>query len=122
MGWEERFAAQASKWSPPAQEKADITVERDEVYTCVGKKPSPSSELEGSTIHFIERETRYWIEAHGGEKNQQLFARGVKTVWEWIKDSQSIKWFTDGERHYGKELWNLASVYLKSGEYHTKTV
>jgi hypothetical protein len=25
-----------------------------------------------------------------------------------------IRWFTDGERRYGKELWKLASVYLPS--------
>lgn len=41
LGWEERFAAQASEWSPPAQEKAEVTVEGDEVYTRVGKNLSP---------------------------------------------------------------------------------
>ena len=58
------------------------------------------------------------MEAHAGEKNQELFAKGVQAVWEWVKDCQSIRWFTDGERRYGKELWQLASVYLKSAESH----
>jgi hypothetical protein len=30
--------------------------------------------------------------------------------------SESIRWFTDGERRYGKELWKLASVDLRSSE------
>jgi hypothetical protein len=31
-----------------------------------------------------------------------------------IKPIAWIRWFTDGERRYGKELWKLASVYLPS--------
>ena len=42
----------------------------------------------------------------------------MKAAWEWVQNCQSIRWFTDGERRYGNELWKLASVYLKSGEYH----
>lgn len=40
MGWEERFAAQAEKWSPPPV-KTDVTVEGDEVYTRVKENLSP---------------------------------------------------------------------------------
>lgn len=39
--WENRLADQASQWSPPAPEKADITVEGDEVYTRVGESLPP---------------------------------------------------------------------------------
>ena len=42
----------------------------------------------------------------------------MKAAWEWVQSCQSIRWFTDGERRYGNELWKLASVYLKSGECH----
>jgi len=78
------------------------------------------SDSEGWTIHFIERRSRYWISAIAGKKNQKLFTKGVKATWTWVRDCQSIRWFTDGERRYGKELWKLASVYLKSGEFHQK--
>jgi hypothetical protein len=71
---------------------------------------------EGWTIHFIERETRYWIEAQAGLKNAKLFENGVKSAWDWAKPSEYIRWFTDGERRYGIELWKLASVYIKPGE------
>ncbi len=37
MRWEQKLAVQ-SRWSPPAGARTDITVEGDEVYTCVGKK------------------------------------------------------------------------------------
>ena len=39
--WEERFAAQAAKWSAPAPANAEVTVEGDEVYTRVRENLSP---------------------------------------------------------------------------------
>ena len=39
--WEQRLAAQASQWSPPAPEGADVTLEGDEVYTRVGENLPP---------------------------------------------------------------------------------
>ena len=76
------------------------------------------SESEGWTVHFIERESRYWIGAQAGLKDEALFATSVEAAWEWVKGCEGIRWFTDGERRYGKQLWSLASVYLLSGEYH----
>jgi hypothetical protein len=67
---------------------------------------------EGWTISFIERDSRYWLEAQVGLKQAKLFEQGVTKAWEWAEASQWIRWFTDGERRYGKELWKLASVYL----------
>lgn len=39
--WEERFAEQAAKWSPPAHDDAEVTVEGDEVYTRVRENLFP---------------------------------------------------------------------------------
>jgi hypothetical protein len=72
----------------------------------------PPSASEGWTISFIERESRYWIAASAGLKDAQLFEQGVQRAWQWAEPSHWIRWFTDGERRYGKELWKLASVYL----------
>lgn len=36
----------------------------------------------------------------------------------WAKTAEFIRWFTDGERRYGKALWKLASLWLKAGEVH----
>ncbi|MBD2189218.1 hypothetical protein H6F41_13825 [Pseudanabaena sp. FACHB-723] len=65
---------------------------------------------------FIERKSRYWIEARAGLKTTELFAKATKTAWEWTKASQYIRWFTDGERRYAQQLWQMANVYLKSNE------
>jgi hypothetical protein len=67
-------------------------------------------------VTFIERRSRYWIEAKAGLKNTELFAIATKTAWQWAKMSQYIRWFTDGERRYAQQLWQMASVYLKSTE------
>jgi hypothetical protein len=69
-------------------------------------------------VHFIERQSRYWIGAQAGIKDEQLFATSVEAAWEWAKACQGIRWFSDGERRYGQQLWKLASVYLLSREYH----
>ena len=44
-----------------------------------------ASESEGWTIHFIERETRYWIAAQAGQKTNELFGQGTSIAWEWAK-------------------------------------
>ena len=58
----------------------------------------------------MERETRYWVEALAGPKQEALFEHGVVTVWTWANPARLIPWFTDGERRYGQALWKLASV------------
>lgn len=76
----------------------------------------PLSESTGWTIHFIERESRYWVAAIAGQKRNELFQAGTAAAWAWAKPAAFIRWFTDGERRYGKELWKLASAILKSSE------
>ena len=78
----------------------------------------PPSESVGWTIHFLERHSRYWIAAQAGQKAAGLFEQGTQNAWEWAKEAEFVRWFTDGERRYGKQLCKLASVYLKSGEFH----
>ncbi len=111
--WEERLSSHLPAWSPPAPEGGEVTIEGDELYTRVGENLPPEAS-EGWTISFIERESRYWLEASAGLKAAQLFEQGVERAWQWAVSSAWIRWFTDGERRYGKELWKLASVYLPS--------
>lgn len=81
-------------------------------------KTFPPSEAEGWTIHFIERETRYWIAAQAGQKQDELFRQGTASAWTWASPAQFMRWFTDGERRYGTALWQFASVSLAPGEAH----
>jgi len=87
-------------------------------YTLAWARTFPPSESEGWTIHFIERESRYWIDAQAGQKTNELFEQGTLKAWEWAAPADFIRWFTDGERRYGTALWKLASVSLKVGETH----
>ena len=41
-----------------------------------------------------------------------LFTTGTEQTWQWAQAAKVIRWFTDGERRYGKALWALASGYL----------
>lgn len=76
----------------------------------------PPERSQGWTIHFIERESRYWVDAQAGLKDASLFEKGIKSAWDWAKESGWVRWFTDGERRYGKALWKLDSVYLPQRE------
>lgn len=78
----------------------------------------PPSESPGWTIHFIERTSRYWVDAQAGQKTNQLFEQGTAKAWRWAQSALFIRWFTDGERRYGQALWRLASVRLKTDEVH----
>jgi hypothetical protein len=85
-------------------------------FTLASARIFPPSESEGWTAHFIERESRYWIAAQVGQKTKELFEQIVAKVWDWASPAQFIRWFTDGERRYSKELWKVASVYLQADE------
>lgn len=86
--------------------------------TLVWARTFPPEASEGWTLHFIERQSRYWIGAQAGKKQAQLFKQGTQSAWNWAKPAQFIRWFTDGERRYGKALWQRACVYLQSGQAH----
>ena len=111
LRWEERLARQREHWSPPAPEGSEITLEGDELYTRVGENLSPS-ERRGWTLTFLERESRDWVTAQAGLKDETLFSQGTESTWQWAQGATSVRWFTDGERRYGKALWPLASEYL----------
>jgi hypothetical protein len=64
----------------------------------------------------MERETRYWVAAQAGQKQDKLFEQGTASAWVWAESPEFIRWFTDGERRYGTYLWRLASAPLKAAE------
>lgn len=109
--WEERISSQMPNWSPNAPPAGEVTVEGDEVYTRVGENLPPSTS-QGWSISFVERDSGYWLVALAGLKDEMLFEHGVKQAWEWAQPSHWVRWFTDGERRYGKQLWEIGSVYL----------
>ena len=87
-------------------------------FTLAWARTFPPANSAGWTAHFIERQSRYWVEAQAGLKNHALFEQITTTVWNWAAPAEWIRWFTDGERRYGKALWQLATVFLKTNEAH----
>lgn len=87
-------------------------------FTLAWARTFPPSESQGWTIHFIERESRYWVDAQAGQKTNQLFEQSTAKAWQWAKPALFMRWFTDGERRYGQALWQLANVRLKADEVH----
>ncbi|CAA9399886.1 hypothetical protein AVDCRST_MAG94-5851, partial [uncultured Leptolyngbya sp.] len=63
--------------------------------TLASARTFPPSESPGWTIHFIERESRYWVDAQAGQKTTELFEQGTQKAWEWAKAADFIRWFTD---------------------------
>lgn len=86
-------------------------------FTLASTRTFPPSDSEGWTIHFIERDSRYWVSARAGLKDTLLFESGTEQAWSWAEPAQFIRWFTDGERRYGTQLWKLATVRLNPSEY-----
>jgi hypothetical protein len=76
--------------------------------TLVLPRTFPPERSEGWTIHFVERSSRYWVAAQAGHKDASLFQRGTQQAWRWAQACPYIRWFTDGERRYGKALWELS--------------
>ena len=64
----------------------------------------------------MERQSRYWVTAQVGKKDDLLFEVRVKTTWRWAHPAEFVCWFSDGERRYAQQLWRLASVWLKRHE------
>jgi len=97
IGWERRVAAKEAAWTASAPSGGEITVEGDEVYTRGGENLPPEAS-EGWTIDFLERRRRYWLVAQAGKKDASLFEQATCKAWEWAKDCQFVRWFTDGEK------------------------
>jgi len=72
--WEQRLAQQAASGLPLHQKVLMSRLEGGR-YTLVSVRTFPKAS-EGWTIHFIERESRYWMQA--GEKETSLFEQGLK--------------------------------------------
>ena len=70
----------SKNWQPShSLPRTDIPVEGDEGYTRLDENLPPPSDSTGWTVTFIERKSRYWIEARAGLKDIELFAKA--TAW-----------------------------------------
>ena len=92
-----------------------LVIEGDEFYTKV-RKNVPPDESVGWTIVLMERASRFIWELSCGWKDRSLFRKAIKTMEKLISQTQDISLFTDGERRYGKILFEICYELIKNGK------
>lgn len=67
-------------------------------------------------MNLLERESRYWLSAVVGQRDERMFAEGMKQFWAWASTVSFVRLFSDGERRYSISLWKLAHCWLLADE------
>lgn len=82
-------------------------------FTLASARNFPPSESGGWTLIFLKRESRYWVTAQTGLKDETLFIQGTQETWEWVQVASTIRWFTNGERRSRPiKNWRAALSYF----------
>jgi transposase-like protein len=92
----------------------NLIVEGDELYTKVNRN-KPVEECEGWTIVFMDRASRFIWEMKCGKKDRTLFLYGIRMLKQVIERTRDITLVTDGERRYGKILFEICHEVVRSG-------
>ncbi len=93
----------------------DQVIEGDELYTKV-KKNRPVEDCEGWTIVLMDRATRFIWEMKCGKKDRTLFFWGMRMVKQILERTGDLTLLTDGERRYGKILFEICHEIVHSGK------
>jgi len=114
--WEKRFSEQKVPLMLYAvcHEFISLTFEGDELYTIVDKRGEPS-DSKGWTAVVMERATRFIVDQRCGEKDEEMFRSVMKTVATYIEQSGEVTFLSDGERRYGKMLFEWCAEELCDG-------
>ncbi len=64
----------------------------------------------------MDRTSRFIWELSCGKKNRSLFKKAIKTIEELINSTQDLSLLTDGERRYGKILFEICNELIKNGK------
>ena len=92
-----------------------LVIEGDEFYTKVNKNV-PAEESSGWTIVLMDRASRFIWELSCGKKDRSLFEKAIKTLAELVDQTEDITLLTDGERRYGKILFEICHELLRTGK------
>lgn len=90
-------------------------IEGDEFYTKI-QKNVPAEESSGWTIVLMDRASRFIWELNCGKKDRFLFEKAIKTLAELVDQTEDIALLTDGERRYGKILFEICQEILLTGK------
>ena len=92
-----------------------LVIEGDEFYTKVAKNV-PADQSSGWTIVLMDRATRFIWELSCGKKDRSLFEKAIETLAELVVQTEDITLLTDGERRYGKVLFEICHELLRTGK------
>ena len=90
-------------------------IEGDEFYTKVNKNTS-AAESSGWTIVLMDRASRFIWEMSCGKKDKALFETAIERLAELIEKTEDLTLVTDGERRYGKILFEICHELLRTGK------
>jgi hypothetical protein len=90
-------------------------IEGDELYTRVPKKVAPDTSP-GWTVVLMDRATRFLWEMHCGRKDRKMFKKAMGLLCQVIEQTGDLTLLTDGERRYGRLLFELCSEALRTGK------
>jgi len=92
-----------------------LVVEGDEFYTKVNEN-TPPEKSSGWTIVLMDRASRFIWELGCGKKDKELFETAIKRLVDLIEQTEDLTLVTDGERRYGKVLFEICHELLKTGK------
>jgi IS1 family transposase len=92
-----------------------LIIEGDELYTKVHHNTEPH-DSEGWTIMLMDRASRFVLELSCGEKDASLFMQAIQTLAEIIENTEDLTLVTDGEKQYGKLLFDICHELVKTGK------
>lgn len=117
LSWEEKFSGLQHTLMIYSMSHIFIqsVVEGDEFYTKVNKN-TPPEESSGWTIVLMDRVSRFIWELSCGKKDKALFEIAIKRLADLIEQTGDLTLFTDGERRYGKVLFEICYELLRTGK------
>lgn len=92
-----------------------VVIEGDEAYTKVGKNVPPDQSA-GWTLLLMDRASRFLWTLECGKKDRQLFIQAIQTLEQLIHNSEDVTLLTDGERRYGKLLFEICAEVIHNGK------
>jgi transposase-like protein len=90
-------------------------IEGDEVYTKINKNV-PAEDSQGWTIILMERASRFIWVMDCGEHEKALFLNALEILVQVIEQTEELSLITDGERRYGKILFEICYDLLTTGK------
>jgi len=90
-------------------------IEGDARYTRVHKKVAPD-ESQGWTVVLMDRATRFLWDMHCGRKDRKMLKKAMGLLCQVIQQTGDLTLLTDGERRYGRRLFELCSQALRNGK------